>query len=174
MRRANCNNALAPAGLWPLLSLPCGDGEATAHPCAHFHFGFSQITPTPEIPPKIYPSGCWSMAITLCTAWWVGRHFSPWLQFANGLEGAPGRLQSIAQCPSPGALANAADSLWEVADMVGFINCSAASRISRNTLESGDWLHLWNSLGVFPVWGNSHKPQLQGNHCTLVSQHDAL
>lgn len=84
----------------------------------------------------------------------------------EGLQGGSG---PSAQCHSSGGMANAADSHWKVADMVELVSCSAASRISRNNWESGDLLNLWNSLGVFLVCYNSHKPKalVQGNHYSL-------
>lgn len=83
--------------------------------------------------------------------------------------GIQGGCSPLAQCHSSGGTANAADSHWKVADVVGLASCSAASRISRNNLESGDLLDFWNSLGVFLVCNNSHKPEalLQGSHYAL-------
>lgn len=84
--------------------------------------------------------------------------------------GLQGGSNPLAQCHSSGGMANVADSHWKVADMAGLVSCSPASRISRNNVDSGDLLNLWNSLGVFLVCdGNSHKPKavVQGNHYAL-------
>lgn len=138
--------------------------------------------------PFMYPFSLWVFSNNTHT-WnstqnlphWLLKHcnnFVCWLMGGKTLfsmasvckwTGLQGGSSPLVQCHSSGGMANVADSHWKGADMVGLVSCSAASRISRKNLESGDLFCLWNSLGVFPVCDNSHKPKalLQGNHYTL-------